>query len=636
MSTIAPVQQGRASQAPHPAHAPGPRRTRAPRRIPWLPILAIASLAAGVLVGLARPEPGLWILRIGLVATGTPLLVRTVVGMLRGRFAADIVAAMAIAGALLLDQPLAGLVIVLMQSGGEALERYAEGRASRALRELEARAPRVAHRMAIEGGATEDVPVERIAVGDLLLVRAGEMIPADAVVVDGDSHVDTSAITGEPMPLHGRPGTRLPSGSLNGEGALTVRAAARAAESQYARIVELVRDAQASKAPIQRVADRAAIWFTPATILVSVATYLLTGDPLRVLAVLVVATPCPLILATPVAIIGGISRAAREHVIVRRGGALETLARVDHAVFDKTGTLTVGTPRVARVVPANGRTAADALRLAAAVERGSTHVVARAILDAAAAAELVPPPSTGLRETPGRGIVGTVDGSAVHVGSLSYLREVAPDAAAEIEARPAGDGLRAYLAVDGRLAATVELADQVRPGLRPFFEELERLGVRDRILLSGDHAAHAREIGAALGFTDARGELLPGDKVDIVRGLVEDGRVVAMMGDGTNDAPALSTASVGIALAGPGHGGGITAEAADVVFLGDDPTWLASAIRVARRTMRVARQSIFVGIGLSATAMVFAAFGYIAPAVGALIQEAIDVAVIVNALRASR
>lgn len=606
------------------------------RRWILLPAAALAFLAVGGALRLYGPTASASkpVLFAGLVLTGAPLVVRTFIGLLHGRLAADVVAALAIATAVVLVQPFAGLIIVLMQSGGEALERYAEGRASRAVRELEAAAPRIAHRC--HGTAVEDIDVDAIAVGDLLLVRPGEMVPADAVVVEGRSHVDTSRLTGEPVPVRARAGTHLPSGSLNEEGAITVRALALSRESQYARIVELVRTAQAGKAPLQRVADRVAVWFTPFTLAACAVAFLLSGEATRVLAVLVVATPCPLILAAPVAIIGGINRAARCHVIVRRGAAMEALAGVDVAVFDKTGTLTVGLPEVSHVLTADGWTENDVLRLAGAVEQRSGHLVARAVVRAARDAGQPIAAATDIHEAAGRGVSGRVDGRRVTIGALGYVRELHDDAAADLEPlEPATAGLRAFVAVDGRGAAIITFSDRIRPGLADLFRELAAAGIRRKLILSGDHEHNTRAVADALGIDEFRGDMSPADKVSAVRDLVRQGRRVVMLGDGTNDAPALSAATVGIALAGPG-GGGISVEAADLVILGGDPTHLVSAIRISRRSFRIARQSIGVGMGLSAAAMLVAALGHIEPAVGALLQEGIDVAVILNALRAAQ
>ena len=604
------------------------------RREFWLPTSALAAIAAGAVMRLTHPGSGLdarvWM--VGLVLTGAPIVWRTIRGIFAGQFASDLVAMLAIIGAVALGQPFPGLVIVLMQSGGEALERYAAGRASAAVRALEEAAPRWAHR--IDGREIQDIAADQVSVGDTLLIRPGELVPCDATVVDGRSHVDTSQLTGEPVPIAAAPGTHLMSGSANLDGPLTVRATALARESQYARIVELVRSAQESKSPLQRLADRYAVWFTPVTVVLCAFAYLIERDPIRVLAVLVVATPCPLILATPVAIIGGINRAARRQVIIRHGAALEQLAAVTVAVFDKTGTLTVGMPRVFRVRALDGGDEREVLRLAAAIEQGSGHLLARSVVDAAEARSIRVPPASQVVETPGRGVGGIVEGRHVLTGAQAFVADngiaVTDTAERGLDGRA---GLRAYVAVDGEVAGMIEFADQLRPGLHELFGSLRRLGVKRTVLLSGDQERYTRSVASAIGIGEARGDLLPEDKVRAIRELVDRGSVVMMVGDGTNDAPALSAATVGVALAG--HGGGISAEAADVVILTDDVTRVADALRISRRTLRIARQSIWAGLGLSGIAMVFAALGYIPPAIGAVLQEGIDVAVILNALRAS-
>lgn len=561
---------------------------------------------------------------------GLPVVWRTLIGVFRGRFAADLVAAVAILGAIVLQQPLAGLVVVLMQTGGEALESYAAGRASRAVQELEAAAPRTANRL--RGSAVEEIPSEHVRVGDLLLVRPGEMVPCDGVVTQGISHVDQARLTGEPIPISAKVGTSLMSGSLNIEGPLTVEVRAVASESQYARIVQLVRNAEGSKSPLQRAADRYAVVFTPLTLLVCGVTYLVSGDALRVLAVLVVATPCPLILATPVAIIGGINRAARRSIIIRHGEALERLGRVTVALLDKTGTLTVGRPEVRAVRAALPIEEGDVLRYAAAVDAGSGHMLARSIETEAVRRNLVVPPATAVIESPGQGVSGLVQGRAVTLGARSYVLERHPGLAARLQ-HDQSAGLRAWLAVDGVHAGTIEFADRLRPEAALLVQALHQLGIHPVILVTGDHPAHARAIAAEVGIQDVRADLLPADKVKVVEELEQQGERVLMVGDGTNDAPALARATVGVALAA--HGGGITAEAADVVLLNDNPLRVAEAVAISRRTMTIARQSILAGLGLSGLAMLVAAFGGIPPTVGALLQEAIDVAVILNAIRAS-
>lgn len=595
--------------------------------------LALTFVIAGTAVG---PLGGSWrqlVWMIGLVSTGAPLAWRTLRAVAAGRFATDVVATLSVITAAALGNPLPGLIIVIMQTGGEALERYAEGRASDAVRALEREAPRIAHRAS--DGEIVDIAVEAIAPGDVLLVRPGELVPCDAEVIDGVSSLDVSRITGEPVPIDAVPGTRIMSGSANGTGALTVRATATASESQYERIVQLVRTAQASKAPLQRLADRYAVWFTPITVAACVTAFAATRDWSRVLAVLVVATPCPLILAAPIAVIGGINRAARRQIVIRTGEALEQLGRVTTVLFDKTGTLTLGKPRVSGIALASGHTEAEVLALAAAVEEHSGHALARTVVDAARGITIDQPLVVrGVVESPGHGVEGDVDGKIVTVGARAFVAERQPDAAAvldRLDDRRAT--LRAWVAIDGKGAAVIDFADELRPNARCVVSALRSLGITRFQLITGDRTTNARAVAAAAGISEAWGDLTPAGKEQFARDAVRRGERVVMVGDGTNDAPALSAATVGIALAA--HGGGISAEAAPVVVLNDDLSRVVDAVRIGRETMRIARQSIWVGLVSSGIAMVFAALGHIPPATGALLQEVIDVAVILNALRAA-
>ena len=572
----------------------------------------------------------------GLLLTSAPILWSTARGMMRGRFAADLVAALAVIASVLLGQPLVGLVIVLMQSGGEALERFAEGRATNALRALEEAAPRTLHRMI--GESVEDVDVDLVREGDSILVRPGEMVPCDGVIVKGSSHIDTSSLTGEPMPEKVIPASRVMSGSVNQEGPLVIRVMAVARESQYARIVALVREAQASKAPLQRIADKYAVLFTPLTLIVCAVAYGISGEWSRVLAVLAIATPCPLILATPVAILGGMNQSARRQILLRNGGALEALGATTAVLFDKTGTITIGHPHVSRVVAVDSVSESDVLRLAGAVEQGSGHLLARTLVREAERRGQLTSSATMVVEAPGRGVEGEVEGSRVAVGARSFIAERHPATRPLIDkvdmSNGRGPSLRAYVSINGALAGLIEYADMIRPGMPELVNRLRAAGVRHVMLLSGDRSENARAVAQAVGIDETRGDMLPQDKVEVVKRLIDDGESVVMMGDGTNDAPALSTATVGVALAS--HGRGIATEAADVILLADDPSRLMDAIEISRRTMRIARQSIWVGLGISALGMVFAALGRIPPIAGAAIQEAVDLAVIVNALRASR
>lgn len=627
-----------ATVAPRPAAPPTPAPpTRPPndlvrvlRGAGLIPLIAFAGIAVGGALWFVDPAWARWLWLAVLVGTGAVVVGRTLRDALRGHWASDIVAALAIVTAVIMREPLAGLIVVIMQTGGEALERYAEGRASDAVRALEADAPRNAH--LVRGEVITDIAADDVEVGDVVLVRPGELVPCDGIVVEGVAALDVSRLTGEPVPMTVAPGVAVRSGSVNGDRPFTVRATAVARESQYARIVELVRTAQETKAPFQRIADKYAIWFTPLTLVAAALAAWLSGDMQRVLAVLVVATPCPLILAPPIAIIGGINRAARRQVIVRNGGAMERLARVNVAVFDKTGTITIGRPEVSDVILVGAVDRPTVLALAASLEQASGHLLARTVVEAAQSANLTLLPVTDAVESPGRGITGHVSGHTVAIGSRSYAAsQMVHDHATAFDV--SGAGLQAYVVIDGAPAGIVVYADHVRPDVLHTFADLDALGLHRRIMLSGDHEESARATALTVGITEVRGDLHPEDKVDAVRELTASGARVMMVGDGTNDAPAMSAATVGIAMAG--HGGGVTAEAADVVLLVDRLDRVNDAVRISRRTMRIARESVLAGLGLSGVAMVFAAFGHIAPTAGALLQEVIDVAVILNALRAS-
>ncbi len=590
-----------------------------------LPAIVGGGLVAGLAAHLVFRAPGVahWIFLATLLTGGGPLVLQTARGMLRGRFAADIVAMLAIVTALLLGQYFAGAVIALMQSGGEALERYAMGRASGSLEALLARAPKIGRRL--RDGHVDEVPVSAISIGDLLLIRPGDLVPVDGEVTTGTSAVDQSALTGEPLPVQAAAGTALLSGSLNLDGALEMRAVRPAAESQYQQIVRLVERARREKPPIQRLADRFAVWFTPLTLVMCGVAWLVTGTPTSVLAVLVVATPCPLILATPIAVIAGISRAADLGVIVKTGAAIEQVGRARAVVFDKTGTLTLGHPTVDRVHVADGAAAADLLRLAAAVEQLSSHHLGKAVADAGRRLGRLPP-ATEFVEAPGAGVAARVEGRSVAVGSAAFLegRGVAVPPGRD-------DRTAAYVAFDGRLSGTIEFADRLRHQVPSLMQRLAVLGVTETVMLTGDRESAAEIIARQAGIRTVRANLLPADKVAAVQELKRRYGPVVMVGDGINDAPALAAATVGVAMGE--HGTAISAEAADVVLLVDDISRVGDAMAISRRMRRIALQSIVVGLGVSFGLMVVASFGLLTPAAGAVMQEALDAAVILNALR---
>ncbi len=589
--------------------------------------IAVVGLATGLVTRYAAGSP-LWAERIflaTLVLGGAPLVATTLRGLLRGRFAADVVATLAILAALALGQYFAGAVIVLMQSGGEALEAFAFHRASQAVDALLARAPKLARRL--DDGRLVEIPVEQVAVDDVLAVRPGDLVPVDAVVLEGRSAVDQSALTGEPLPARAEPGVELMSGSVNLDGALKVRALRTSAESQYQQIVHLVEEARRDRPPIQRIADRYAVWFTPLAIGMCVITYALTHSPTNVLAVLVVATPCPLILATPVAVIAGISRAAEQGVIVKAGSAIEQIGRVRAVVFDKTGTLTIGHPTVAHLHAANGVSENEVLQLAASVEQLSSHHLGAAVVAAAEERGLSVITPSAFHEEPGSGVAANVGGRNVIVGSAAFLTAhgIATDGGARATTI-------AYVGVDGAFAGAIEFADQIRDDAPALVAALPALGVAHVALLTGDREPNAVAIGRAVGIDDVRAELLPADKVLAVRDLKRAFGSVLMVGDGINDAPALATATVGVAMGA--HAPAASAAAADIVLLVDDVSRVHDAMLIGRHMRRVAVEGIAIGLGVSFLLMVIASFGYILPAVGALLQEALDTVVILNALRA--
>lgn len=611
---------------------PNTRLGQVARRYP-LPLLTLLGLIAGLIARylLAAPSVSNLILAGTLAIGGSVVVVRTLIGISRGEFAADIVASLAIIGAAVTQEYFAGAVIVLMQTGGEALEAGAFRRASDSLRSLLQRAPSAAHRRV--DGEIQDITAAEVEVGDKLIVRPGEVIPADARVTSGICSVDESALTGEPVPVTKRPGDELMSGSIALDAALDIEALRPARDSQYEQIVRLVREAQEDKAPIGRLADRYAIIFTPVTLLMCAVAYLITRNPDAVVAVLVVATPCPLILATPVAIISGINRAARHGIIVKGGAAIEQIGQATAVVFDKTGTLTSGHPRMQRIISLDGISASEILRLAAGLEQLSSHPMARALVAAGREQELDLPWPEGMTEMAGQGVAGRVAGHTVAVGSEAYA-----DAQGLLDTRTRAmmaerEGeTRSVIGVDGRPVGLAVYSDPLRPSVPQLIKRLHALGIGTIGMLTGDDRDTAEAIAAEAGIDSVGADLLPSQKVGAVHALMRTHPSVVMVGDGINDAPALAAATVGVALGA--HGATVSAEAADIVISADDVTRVADAVEIGQHTLHIARQSIWIGLGVSGALMGIAAFGFIPPAVGALMQEALDVGVILNALRA--
>ncbi|RWA62488.1 heavy metal translocating P-type ATPase [Mesorhizobium sp.] len=597
-------------------------------------IIAILGLAVGLGVWRSGidfvPHDAIW------TAATLPVVVTLAISIARdfwiGRIGVDAIALVSMSAALLLGQSLAAIVIAIMYAGGTVLEDLARGRAERNLKALTDRAPRVAHRKC--GDATETISADQVAVGDEILVRAGELLPVDGILIDASALLDEATVTGEPLPERRSAGDALRSGTVNAGEAFVMRASAVADKSTYAAIVRMVAAAQTAKAPFIRVADRFALLLLPVTLAVAGIAWRLSGDPIRALAVLVVATPCPLILAAPVAFIGGVSRAARAGILMKGSAALEALAQIRTAIFDKTGTLTLGGAELIDIEVAPGHEAGEALRLLASLEQASHHVLADSIVRIARHRNLVLSHPHDVREYRGEGLKGEVDRVSVAAGSRSLVlgdRPLPHWAEGGEERHRNAQVLRVFLAFDGRLAGIFTFGDQIRQDARDTVGALRSAGVCRILMLTGDDGAAAKRVSDLLDLDAVIADAIPAAKLEAVK--AEKATAPTMMvGDGINDAPALAAATVGVAMGA--RGGTASSEAADVVVLTDRLKPVAEALRIARRTRGIALQSIIVGLTLSGAAMVLAAVGHVTPVAGALLQEGIDVAVILNALRA--
>ncbi len=595
--------------------------------------IAVVGLSAGIAATLAG-RPALadlcWTLATLPVIAG--LVVSMARDLLAGRLGVDAIALVSMSAAIALGQPLAGAVVALMYSGGNVLEVIAVARAERDLRSLVDRAPREAHRLT--DSHVEDVPISAVAIGDRLLVHAGEVVPVDGVVNSHMASVDESALTGEPIPVAKARGAAILSGSLNAGETLEMSVSALAGESTYAGIVRLVTAAQTARAPFVRLADRYALIFLPVTLALALVAWLISGDLMRSLAVLVAATPCPLILAAPVAFIAGVAQAARRGILVKGGGPLEALARAHTVLFDKTGTLTVGGARLLSVEAAPGENADEILRLGASLEQASHHVIANAIVQAATQRGLKLALPERVRESMGSGLEGVIEGRRVIAGARDMVftdGRTSDWATRAIRRASWRSALIVFVAIDGRPAGALLLADELRVDTPRAIRLLREAGIARILMVTGDRAAAAQAIGAALDLDGVLAERVPSDKVDAVR---SEQRLhpTIMVGDGINDAPALASADVGIALGA--RGASASSEAADVVILADRLDRVGEAIAIARRARHIAIQSIVAGMGLSLLAMLAAAAGWLLPVPAAILQELIDVAVILNALRA--
>ena len=653
----------------------------------------------GLLLGaiyyvLNQSVTGQWIWFLTLIIGGIPVVWGTIKGMIHRHFASDIVAMLAIIAAILTNEALPGVVIVIMQTGGKALEDYAFRRASSSLDELMARSPRIAYRKmreindddddeGIGDQSLEEIKVTDVRIGDLLVVRAGDLIPVDGTIISGRAQIDESALTGEPLPKNKDVSDDVFSGTINAGGnAFEILASKVSEDSQYAKIVQLVRNAQEEKAPIQRLADRYALWFTPITLAISGFGWLVTQNPQTILSVLVVATPCSLIFATPVAIMSGINRCAKIGIIIKTGAAIEQIGKSQAVVFDKTGTITYGSPVVEDIVvltkdgkirqeeddnnsinnnnsntilTSNNNNASDDLLLkAAGIEQMSSHPAARVIVQKAKeklGSSLLSTPRN-FHEIAGAGVEGDINGEHIIVGSQSLFenndnkkyhgQRQQQQQQSELEfdkelllntIKKQGEGkMIAFIGINNILVGAIILGDKIRLGVNVMMQHLQKLGVKETVMLTGDSFDSAHVIAKQAAITNFEFNLLPEQKVLAIKKLKERYKNIVMVGDGINDAPALAAATVGVAMGAKGTA--ISAEAADMVLLVDDVTKVADVLEIGQRTIQIAKQSIYFGLGVSFILMIVASFGLIPPTIGALLQEILDVGVILNALRA--
>jgi heavy metal translocating P-type ATPase len=591
-------------------------------------VLTLVAIAAHVCLRYVA-HSSLFVARLPLVAAlvvgGLPLVLRLAWRAVHGEFGADHLAGISIAASVLLDEYLAGTIVVLMLSGGNALEQYAVAEATAVLRALAARVPTLAHRRC--GTGFEDVAVEEVRVGDKISVMPHEICPVDGEVVHGHGTMDESYLTGEPFTISKGPGAVVLSGAVNGETSLEIRATRVAADSRFAQIMRVMQDAEERRPKLRRIGDQLGAWYTPFAVTVAALAWYATGDAVRFLSVVVVATPCPLLIAIPVAIIGAISTAARRGIIVKDPAALERLTTCETMILDKTGTLTYGRPAVSDQVYAEPFTRDTVLPMVAALERYSRHPLATAIVAAAAAARYPLPDVEWIREEPGRGLRGRVGGATILITSRAHAGErfALPPAAAT--------GLECIVLVDDRYAALFRFHDIPRADSHGFVGHLgPKHGFTEVLLVSGDRESEVRRLADAVAINRVHAETSPEEKLAIVRRETDRAQTL-FIGDGINDAPALMAATVGIAF---GQHSDVTSQAAGIVIVDTSLSKVDELLHISYRLRRIALESAIGGMALSAVGMAFAAFGMLAPVAGAVAQEAIDLVAVLNALRTAR
>lgn len=593
--------------------------------------IAILTIAAHLLLRFATdasPETARLSLLICLSLGGTPLVLELLAKAVRREFGSDLLAGISIVTSVLLGEYLAGSIVVLMLSGGEALEDYAVANASSVLKNLAKRMPSVAH--VRRAGTIEDIPLDEVRVGDQVTIFPHETSPVDGVVIDGHGVMDESFLTGEPYMMSKAPGSSVISGSINGETAMTIEATRPAEDSRYAKIMQVMRDTEQHKPQMRRLGDQLGAVYTPIAVTLAIVAWVASGDPTRFLAVLVVATPCPLLIGIPVAIIGSISLAAKRGVVIKDPGALEVINTCRTIIFDKTGTLTYGTPVVTDILTAPGVDEGELLSQIVSLERYSKHPLADAVIRLGEQRSVQFSEPVEVSEKPGEGLRGTIGGREILISGRKTLALLDPEGAGHLPELTAG--LECVVAVDGRYAATVQFRDEPRPDGREFIEHLTRKHAYEKVMLvSGDRRSEAEYLGGKVGIGEIIAEQTPEQKVEIVRRESERART-CFVGDGINDAPALSLAAVGIAF---GQGSDITTEAAGVVVMDSALERVDEFFHISKHMRRIALQSAVGGMVLSVVGMILAALGLLPPVAGAITQEVIDVLAVANALRAA-
>ncbi len=587
-------------------------------------ILVIALIALVLQFGFHYPLLAQIIVTIAGALVALTMFIGMIKTLRSGKYGVDLLAILAVIATLFVSEYWAAMVILVMLTGGDALEDYAAKKANTELKALLDNSPRRAHVVSPTG--TTDVAVDDVKVCQHVVVKPGELVPVDGVVITGHSDFDESSLTGEARPVAKTVGSPVMSGALNGDEAVTIKVTKLAKDSQYQQLVKLVKEAESTPAHFVRLADRYAVPFTIAAVAISLVAWGISQDPRRFAEVLVVASPCPLILAAPVAMVSGMSRASRNGVVVKTGSVLEKLAGAKTGAFDKTGTITNGHLTVARVLPAAEVTTERLLHLAASAEQDSSHILARSLIKYTSAKQISLAPVANLSEVTGRGITATIEDHQVKVGKLSFVAPQSAQAALTTTA--------IYVSVDGQYYGAISFTDHVRPEAAATVARLKLLGVTNLMMLTGDQRAIAQQVAKKVGITAVKADLLPEDKIAVLKAVPDDRHPLFMVGDGVNDAPSLATADVGIAMGA--NGSTAASETADVVILKDDLAKVAKAVAISKDTLRIAKQAVLIGIAICTALMLIASLGVIPAFIGAMLQEVIDTVSILWALKARK